>query len=242
VKTLGMTLKDLPSLDHIDPLWEEGREYQLVCGLDCKRNWRELTVGDNSRKSNRFLPWRYCADEVGQKPVEAGDWVQFLVGFDIEKGIPGEWVVMEFEGEEWFKATKMYCAERQGGLNQVKTKEWHQKGGAVSGRNHAVNGTGFCNEQARSKAAKTQKENQIGIYSPEIKVAGGQASYDQRKGLHAPGVVTFETRQAGGKVGGKRTASQKWKCLVTGHVTNAGALTAYQRHRGIDTSLRERIG
>jgi hypothetical protein len=236
-----MNLKDSPSLDHIDPLWEEGRDYQLVCGRDCKQNWRELTVGNNSRKSNRFLPWRYCAGEIGQRPCETGDWVQFLVGFDIENDIPGEWVLMEFEGPEWFEATRLYCAERQGGLNQVKTTEWHQKGGSVSGRNHVINGTGFCNAAARANAKQAQREKGTGFYDPEVQRGGGLASYQQKKGLHAPGIVTFETCQAGGLVGGKRTASQKWKCLVTGHTTNAGALTAFQRHRSIDTSLRERI-
>jgi hypothetical protein len=49
-----------------------------------------------------------------------------------------------------------------------------------------------------------------------------------------------------GKIGGKRgsaiTNSQKWKCLVTGYVTTAGPLTKYQRAKGIDTSLRTRVG
>jgi hypothetical protein len=67
------------------------------------------------------------------------------------------------------------------------------------------------------------------------------ASYQQKKGLHAPGAATFETCQRGGLKGGRNTSSQKWRCLITGHVTNAGALTCYQRHRNIDTSLRERI-
>ena len=236
-----MAHKDSPSLDHIDPLWEEGRDYQLVCGLDCKRNWRELTVGENSRKSNRFLPWRHCADEIGQKPCETGDWVQFLVGFDIEKDIPGEWVLMEFESAEWFEATRQYCAEHFGGVKTSSDVEWHKKGGAVSGANHVVNGTGFCNETSRKKAQETQREQKLGVYSLEVQVNGGLESYRQKKGLHAPGVVTFETCQAGGKVGGKTTASQKWRCLVTGHITNAGALTAFQRHRNIDTTLRERI-
>jgi hypothetical protein len=39
----------------------------------------------------------------------------------------------------------------------------------------------------------------------------------------------------------KRVARQKWQCLVTGRVMNAGNLTKYQRARGIDTTLRVRI-
>jgi len=158
-----MALKDSPSLDHIDPLWEEGRDYQLVCGLDCQRNWRELAVGDNSLKSNRFLPWRYCADEMGQKPVEAGDWVQFLVGFDVENDIPGEWVLMEFEGEEWFKATKQYCAERRGGA----------RGGLKVGADNVRLGRGFCKPEIRSRAGKIggAKTAQLkkGACDPEIR-------------------------------------------------------------------------
>lgn len=50
----------------------------------------------------------------------------------------------------------------------------------------------------------------------------------------------------GGKAGGRRgaslTNSQRWICLVTGHVTTSGPLTKYQRSRGIDTKLRKRLG
>ena len=35
--------------------------------------------------------------------------------------------------------------------------------------------------------------------------------------------------------------SQQWQCLVTGKITNPGALTRWQRARGIDTSLRVRL-
>ena len=36
-------------------------------------------------------------------------------------------------------------------------------------------------------------------------------------------------------------ANQKWECLETGFITNAGNLAKYQRARGIDTSKRRRI-
>jgi len=39
----------------------------------------------------------------------------------------------------------------------------------------------------------------------------------------------------------RKVASQKWMCLETGYVSNAGALSHYQRARGIDTSKRKRI-
>jgi hypothetical protein len=37
------------------------------------------------------------------------------------------------------------------------------------------------------------------------------------------------------------TNSQKWRCLETGHISNAGGLSKYQKSKGIDTSLRERL-
>ncbi len=39
----------------------------------------------------------------------------------------------------------------------------------------------------------------------------------------------------------KKVNSQRWMCLETGYVTNAGALTRYQKARGIDISKRKRI-
>ena len=34
---------------------------------------------------------------------------------------------------------------------------------------------------------------------------------------------------------------EKWKCLVTGHISTSGPLTGYQKARGIDISLREKV-
>ena len=40
---------------------------------------------------------------------------------------------------------------------------------------------------------------------------------------------------------GKSSSKQRWRCTVTGHVSNAGGLMVWQRARGIDTRLKERI-
>lgn len=95
------------SVDHIDPEWKEGRDYQLVCGLDepCNREVREISF--NTKKGNRFLPWRYCPEELGKVPQEPGDWCQFL---DPDSG---EWVLAEFLGDWWHDKTHRYDARRQ---------------------------------------------------------------------------------------------------------------------------------
>lgn len=229
-----MTLKDSPSLDHIDPLWEEGRDYQLVCGLDCKRNWRELTVGDNSRKSNRFLPWRYCADEMGQRPVEPGDWVQFLVGFDIENDTPGEWVLMEFEGEEWFKATKMYCAERQGGLNQVKTREWHQKGGDVAGQNHLKNKTGIFDEGYRSSQQYVEDSRKGGTIAGNRNVVNGT-------GFLNPEYLRSDKKKKDSQKAAKIASHLVWESTVDGFRSNAGNVARHNIANGWNPSDKRRV-
>jgi hypothetical protein len=35
--------------------------------------------------------------------------------------------------------------------------------------------------------------------------------------------------------------SQKWKCLITGHISNAGGLSRFQNKKGIDKSFRELV-
>jgi hypothetical protein len=51
----------------------------------------------------------------------------------------------------------------------------------------------------------------------------------------------YNSRKRGGEVSGKKTSSQRWVCEETGFITNSGALTNYQKARGIDTSKRHRI-
>jgi hypothetical protein len=63
---------------------------------------------------------------------------------------------------------------------------------------------------------------------------GGKKTYEQRKGIHA---LTKEQLSEQGK----KTNSQKWQCLITGYICNAGALSMHQKARGIDTSKRIRI-
>jgi hypothetical protein len=87
-------------VDHIDPTWKNGRDYQLVCGLDNSLNYCERDSRFNTAKTNRFLPWRYCPDEIGVVPVNPGDLCLFL---DPDTNT---WMLEEFLGEWWFAKTK----------------------------------------------------------------------------------------------------------------------------------------
>ncbi len=96
------TLKQMSKtdIDHIDPKWETGRDYQLVCGLNDLHNYCERDPSLNNTKSNCFLPWRWCRDEIGEVPIEQGDLCLFL---DPDTN---EWVLEEFLGKWWFEKSK----------------------------------------------------------------------------------------------------------------------------------------
>jgi group I intron endonuclease len=81
-------------------------------------------------------------------------------------------------------------------------------------------------EEHIEKIQKTQKENKSGIHSmshEELSLAG----------------------KTGGKIGGvkgaKKQHKQKWKCLITGHISSPCGLSSYQKARGIDKSMRVRL-
>jgi len=73
--------------------------------------------------------------------------------------------------------------------------------------------------------------------SRETMVATGKANGK----ANAPAMNSHINTKKQQKTNAKNTASQRWKCLVTGHVSSPGSLSNYQRARGIDTSLRVRL-
>lgn len=103
-------------------------------------------------------------------------------------------------------------------------------------------------------------ENKIGIHGrtkEEMTENGrkcGYRTYELGIGIHGQSKEQMtENGRKGGKIGGKlgskedkskaakKANSQRWICLETGYVSNAGGLSNYQRVRGIDTSKRKRI-
>jgi hypothetical protein len=96
--------------------------------------------------------------------------------------------------------------------------------GKISGQKHKENKTGVCG-RSREKMIEDGKK-------------GAQKTKELGVGIFA---LTPEQRSEAAKKASKNTNSQKWMCLETGFVTNSGALTFYQRKRGIDTTKRKRI-
>lgn len=100
--------------------------------------------------------------------------------------------------------------------------------------------------------AKKNQDLGIGIFSLTVeqkreygKISGKAAGLKAKEmGVGIFNLSKQERKEnaiKGGKVAGKITSSQKWICLETGYITNAGALTNYQKAKGIDTSRRAKL-
>jgi len=103
---------------------------------------------------------------------------------------------------------------------------------------------------AGKKGGRTTKDNNKGIFDPDYdrtpvaKIAGSIGAKTQiREGIGIWG-MTPEQQTERSKRGAKTTQSQKWKCLVTGYISNPCGLSNYQKGRGInykDKSLRVKV-
>ena len=130
--------------------------------------------------------------------------------------------------------------------------------GKIYGNKHKENKTGVCGlskekliEIGKNSGYKTY-EMGIGVHglTPEQRTAnakkaasiGGKVSgkmqYELKIGIHG---MSKEQKQEIGKNSMKKINAQRWMCLETGHISNPGGLSVYQKARGIDTSKRKRM-
>ena len=146
--------------DHIDPRWDESRDYQLTCGLENYHNFTERERNLNTQKSNRFLPWRVADGEIGQVPINPGDLCQFL------DRATGEWVLEEFMGEWWFEQTKHLTGNYKGAIMQVKQQVGMHSPSYAEARKENSRRNGIAN-----------RDNKRGIFDPNNwqKVLDGHA-------------------------------------------------------------------
>jgi hypothetical protein len=143
-----------------------------------------------------------------------------------------------------------------------RTKEKMSEDGKKGGKKAKELGLGICGftteqrmengKKYNKKGGKKTKELGVGIFgltaeqTIENGKKGGKKAKELGLGIHGltPEQKSENAKKAGkmgGSTGGKKSSSQKWKCLETGYVSNSGALSRYQRARGIDTSKRIRL-
>ena len=151
--------------------------------------------------------------------------------------------------------TDKWCLnENCGGLFSLDTCS---RAGKKGGKINAKNKTGVC---GRSKEKMREDGRKGGVKSGKM---NGKMNVELGRGIFALSEEEmWKYRSNGGKVSGKKqkelgvgifaippekvqernkkNALQRWECLETGFVTNAGNLTQYQKARGIDTSKTNR--
>lgn len=142
------------------------------------------------------------------------------------------------------KAVSLKVARENGRKSQVKFREekigFYTKDKEYLSKRNTLNGLKRTKEglaRGGSAALKKHIEKNPNHQSEAGKKGGAIGGARAKElGVGICGIPTEERRQRGREV-----AAQRWKCLVTGHVSSASSLTLWQRKRGIDTSLRERI-
>lgn len=94
--------------------------------------------------------------------------------------------------------------------------------------------------QQGKKGDKVNRNNGTGIYgiTREKRQQIGKESDKKRKDL---GVSIYALTKEQLSDNAKKQNSQKWQCIITGHISNSGGLSNYQNKRGIDTKNRIRI-
>lgn len=184
-------------VDHLDPRWEEGRDYQLVCGLDCIHNLDERDQLFNIAKANRFLPWRWSREEIGVVPQEPGDLCLFL---DPDTSC---WVLEEYLGEWWFTKTKNFCGSSLAGqklvdwrsdpekeaIRAASTQKWKDSN-PDKFRQYAARGAESLKEKMRGDPSILERRNaSIRKVRLQCTVTGyistpcGLASYQRARGI-----------------------------------------------------------
>jgi hypothetical protein len=93
-------------------------------------------------------------------------------------------------------------------------------------------GWSLLSQEERSKRAK---QRSLGLTTEE------RRNISRNTIMNLPTEQRVNNARKAGLKGGVVTSSQKWQCTETGYVSNAGVLTLYQRHRGIDTSKRIKL-
>jgi hypothetical protein len=130
----------------------------------------------------------------------------------------------------------------EGSSGAIRNEEW-KRNIIKADKTHRKNKTGIYSltPEKRKEIDLFCKENEIGIYAitdnerKELGRKSGKFCKENGLGIFA------ETKEDRSKRA-SQTNYQKWMCLETGFITNAGNLSRYQMRRGIDTSKRKRIG
>ena len=132
---------------------------------------------------------------------------------------------------------RIYFIEKASEAGQEGAKKGHEKKNEKGQSLHAIAmgkaGGALGDRQKKSEGAKRgyleKNEEGKSIRAVNNAVKGHEEKTEGGKSKRAQRMVAV-------------TNSQKWQCTITGKVSTSGPLTLWQKARGIDTSLRVRVG
>jgi hypothetical protein len=213
------------SIDHIDP-----RSGHLVCGLCVRLNECAADHSYNSRKTNRFVPYRLEGDVIVH--VEFGDWGTFLIG--------GEWMYCEFGGPEWWEESN-----RIGNSCTVSGKISGPKNvSLMSTRPNTVVGRKVSG--GMKTPAQTEARRRVGQKNSLIMNSHPNTLLSRERNLkigsdnHLVMNIhpnTVETR----KKNARDLNSQVWESVVDGYRGSASSVSKHNKKMGWDTTLRKKV-
>jgi hypothetical protein len=185
---------------------------------------RRLFLKQNLTEEDAFKHEIYMIAVFGRKDLGTGILRNMTNG---GQGVSGRIV-----SEEQKKKMKEYhkTVNHKEISPQFFTKENQSKSGKVGGSTTRKNNKGiFLPEYDRTPAAK------------EAGKKGGSVCRDNKLGIFG---MSEEQKKEISRKGSVAVRAQRWKCKITGYVSNPCGLSNYQKARGIDykdKSLRERM-
>ena len=232
---------------------------QILEIFDYSNEGWEISVAVETRLIKPFLNDKWCLNERcgsvrSLKTCIKGGKTQ---GKNNRENGTGFFAMTKEERVELSKKNGLYNKENKigiCGLTPEQRSEYNKisgkKGGKIVGRQNALNKTGICGrskekmtadgKKGGTASAKKRRELNVGIFAMTFEQRsqngkkGNQTNKKNGTGVYA---LTYEDRSKMAE----KVNSQKWMCLETGHISNSGGLSRYQRARGIDTSKRKRI-
>jgi hypothetical protein len=223
----------LEVFEYSDSGWLEANkvEKRLISQFYNSDKWclNESVAGNISLKTRRKIGKKLHKEKVGihgfsqEERVENARNAGKIGGHVTHQKSIG---LFSLSKEERIDLGKKTYAEGKGlaSISPEKRKENSKKfgrlGGEISGKQHKENKTGIFSIKSEQHSENSKK--------------GGAKTKELGVGIFAIPPEKVQERN-------KKNALQRWKCLETEFITNAGNLTKYQKARGIDTSKRIRI-
>jgi hypothetical protein len=101
-------------------------------------------------------------------------------------------------------------------------------------------------EEIRQRAIRARKAPRVNPLKPGHRVGAAPATDNQKRVARQSALKLHEEKNEEGKslhaiAVAKRGLNARWRCLVTGMVSNAGNIVRMQKRRGIDSSPSNRI-